>query len=170
MTPELTQDLGRTPSIADAAEHLGWTSSAVREAELADQGLRAVSIDAFVGDGWVSEQPPEWDRIETRVLLNQALRGLSEDERELLRLRFVDELSQIQIAVALGINQMGVSRRLARLMRRLRAGIGDLTTAPTNSAPLLIDPRPRNSWTRRHCRGHGSAMGLTPRARHRSRA
>ena len=124
--PELTQDLGRTPSTVDAAEHLGWTPVEVREARLADQGLRAASIDALVGDRWVPEQPPEWDTIETRLLLERVLRTLSDEERTLLRLRFLDELSQAQIAVALGINQMGVSRRLTRLLLRLRTQIGDL--------------------------------------------
>ncbi|MGI3779335.1 MAG: sigma-70 family RNA polymerase sigma factor [Janthinobacterium lividum] len=124
--PELTQDLGRTPTTADAAEHLGWTSNAVREAELANQGMSATSIDALVGDSWVPEQAPEWDGVETRMLLERAVRALSEDERRLLQLRFLDELSQAQIAVALGINQMGVSRRLTRLMSKLRTEIGDL--------------------------------------------
>ncbi len=127
--PELTQDLGRTPSTADAAEHLGWTPSEAREAELANQGLSATSLDALVGDGWVPVQPPEWDAVETRVLLGRAVRALTDDERRLLSLRFLDELSQAQIAVTLGINQMGVSRRLARLMRKLRSEIGDLDEA-----------------------------------------
>jgi RNA polymerase sigma-B factor len=124
--PELTQDLGRTPSTVDVAERLGWTPDEVREAELANQGLSATSIVALVGDAWVPEQPPEWDTVETRVLLGRAVRALSDDERQLLALRFLDELSQAQIAAALGINQMGVSRRLTRLMSKLRTEIGDL--------------------------------------------
>jgi RNA polymerase sigma-B factor len=124
--PELFQDLGRTPSTRETAEHLGWTLSAVREAELANQGLSVTSTDALVGDTWVPEQPSEWDRVETRILLERALRTLSDEERQLLQLRFLDELSQAQISGILGINQMAVSRRLTRLMRQLRAEIGDL--------------------------------------------
>jgi RNA polymerase sigma-B factor len=124
--PDLTQELGRTPSTADAAEHLGWTQSQVRDAERANEGLSATSIDALVGDAWVPEQPPEWDTVETRILLERALRTLSDGERQLLQLRFLDELSQAQIAVALRTNQMGVSRRLTRLLRKLRTEIGDL--------------------------------------------
>ncbi|MGI3779672.1 MAG: sigma-70 family RNA polymerase sigma factor [Janthinobacterium lividum] len=124
--PALTQDLGRTPSTEDAADHLGWTPTAVRDAELAEQGLRATSLEALVGDGWVPEQPSEWETVETRVLLERALRALTDDERELLRMRFLDELSQQRISVVLGINQMGVSRRLVRLMIKLRAEIGEL--------------------------------------------
>ena len=126
VVPELTQELGRTPRTADAAERLGWTPLAVREAEVANQGLRAASLDALVGDGWVREQESDWDAVETRVLLDHALAALSDDDRELLRLRFVEELSQAQIGVVLGLNQMGVSRRLVRLLARLRTEIGDL--------------------------------------------
>lgn len=128
--PELTQDLGRTPRASDAAARLGWTSDAVHEARLANQGLRASSLEALIGDSWLPEQPPEWDRVETRLLLERALRRLSSDERELLRLRFGDELSQAQIAVVLGLNQMGVSRRLTRLMLKLRSQIGDIDATP----------------------------------------
>jgi RNA polymerase sigma-B factor len=140
VVPELTQDLGRTPTTADTAEHLGWTPSEVREAELANHGLSATSIDALVGDAWVPEQPPEGDTVETRMLLERALRALSDDERQLLQLRFLDELSQAQIADALGINQMGVSRRLARLMRTLRAEIGDLDDPAPRQAARIIPP------------------------------
>ena len=126
VVPELTQDLGRTPSTADTAEHLGWTLSAVRDARLADRALSATSIEALVGDSWAPEQPAEWNSIETHVLLQRALPILTYDERVLLRLRFLDELSQAQIGALLGINQMGVSRRLVRLLRKLRDEIGDL--------------------------------------------
>lgn len=124
--PELTQVLGRTPSTADVADDLGWTHDEVRQARLANQGLSATSIDALLGDGWVPVESADWDAVEVRVLLERAVRTLSDDERELLRLRFVDELTQAQIAVVLGINQMGVSRRLSRLMQKLRDQIGDL--------------------------------------------
>ena len=126
VVPQLTQDLGRTPRTADAAERLGWTPLAVREAEVANQGLRAAGLDALVGDGWVREQASEWEGVESRMLLGHALAGLTDDDRELLRLRFVEELSQAQIGVVLGLNQMGVSRRLVRLLARLRDEIGDL--------------------------------------------
>ncbi len=123
---DLTQELGRTPTTADVAGHLGWTQTAVHKAQLANQGLQAASTDALVGDSWVPEQPGEWDRVETRQVLRQALQSLSDDERRLVRLRFLDEFSQVQIAADLGINQMSVSRRLDRLMRKLRTQIGEL--------------------------------------------
>jgi RNA polymerase sigma-B factor len=165
VVPELTQDLGRTPTTADTAEHLGWTPGEVREAELAHHGLSATSIDALVGDAWVPEQPPEWDTVETRMLLERAVRALSDDERRLLQLRFLDELSQAQIAVALGTNQMGVSRRLTRLMRTLRAEIGDLEDVDdTASRPAARTMPP----VTRSCSGVSTAPGRSGQAASRA--
>lgn len=124
--PDLTQDLGRTPSTADVAAYLGWAPAAVRDAQLANQTLWATSIESLVGDGWVPSHQSEYDDIESRVLLERALRALTDVDRKLLRLRFGDGLSQAQIGVVLGMNQMGVSRRLARVMDRLRVEIGEL--------------------------------------------
>ncbi|MGI3784001.1 MAG: sigma-70 family RNA polymerase sigma factor [Janthinobacterium lividum] len=135
--PELAQDLGRAPSTADAAEHLGWTHSQVRDAQLAYQGLSATSIETLLGDSWVPRQPAEWDAVEARVLLQRAVQTLSDDERELLRLRFLDELAQSQIGVVLGINQMGVSRRLTRVLHKLRREIGDLDGEPDRLASAV---------------------------------
>lgn len=124
--PDLAQELGRAPSSADLAEYLGWTTQAVEDARTAELGLHSTSIDALVGDAWVPEHPPEWDLVETRVLLRRALQSLTLAERDLLRMRFVEEMTQSQIATVVGVTQMQVSRLLARLMVKLRALVGEL--------------------------------------------
>ncbi|MGI3779168.1 MAG: sigma-70 family RNA polymerase sigma factor [Janthinobacterium lividum] len=124
--PDLAQEIGRVPTSADLAEYLGWTTQAVEEARTAELGLHSTSMDALVGDAWVPEHPPEWHLVETRVLLRRALRSLSDAERDLLRMRFVEEMTQSQIAGVVGVTQMQVSRLLARLMTKLRGLIGEL--------------------------------------------
>jgi RNA polymerase sigma-B factor len=52
--------------------------------------------------------------------LHQILPGLPEADRRLLKLRFVDELTQSQIGERIGCSQMHVSRRLARILSGLR--------------------------------------------------
>ena len=47
-------------------------------------------------------------------------------ERDLLRMRFVEEMTQSQIAGVIGVTQMQVSRLLSRLMTKLRGLIGEL--------------------------------------------
>ena len=124
--PDLAQEIGRLPTSADLAEYLGWTTQAVEDARTAELGLHSTSLDALVGDAWVPEHPPEWNLVETRVLLHQALQSLTDAERDLLRMRFVEEMTQSQIAVVVGVTQMQVSRLLARLMTKLRGLIGEL--------------------------------------------
>jgi RNA polymerase sigma-B factor len=125
-TPDLAQELGRVPRSTDLAEYLGWTTRQVEDARTAELGLHSTSLDSLVGDAWVPEHPPEWHLVETRVLLNQALQTLTDAERDLLRMRFVDELTQSQIAAVVGVTQMQVSRLLSRLMTKLRGLIGEL--------------------------------------------
>ena len=59
-------------------------------------------------------------------MLNQ----LSDEERRLIQLRFYLRMSQEEIAMRTGTNQMCVSRRLSRLMTKLRTLIGSLDAPP----------------------------------------
>jgi RNA polymerase sigma-B factor len=129
ITPDLAQELGRAPTTADLAAHLGWTTQAVEDARSAELGLHATSLDALVGDAWMPEHPPEWNVVETRVLLGRALQSLADEERDLLRMRFLEEMTQSQIAEVVGVTQMQVSRLLSRLMTKLRGLIGELDDA-----------------------------------------
>ncbi len=58
--------------------------------------------------------------VERRALLDDVLGQLPERERRILQLRFVEDLTQAEIADHLGVNQMYVSRALARILARLR--------------------------------------------------
>ncbi|WP_396049212.1 sigma-70 family RNA polymerase sigma factor [Aeromicrobium sp. UC242_57] len=51
-------------------------------------------------------------------------RQLSDDDRELLRLRFVEDKTQQEIADLVGVSQMQVSRRLAKVLDGLRTKAG----------------------------------------------
>ncbi len=124
--PDLTQELCRTPTAADLAEHLGWSTPQVQAAQNAELGLHTTSLDALCGETWASEHQAEWDRMEARVVLGHAVAKLTDAERELLRLRFTEELTQSQIGARLGVTQMQISRLLTRLMSKLRELIGDL--------------------------------------------
>jgi RNA polymerase sigma-B factor len=58
------------------------------------------------------------------VLLGPALATLPAREQSILRMRFVDGLTQSEIAVAVGVSQMHVSRLLSSSLQKLREGIG----------------------------------------------
>lgn len=64
-------------------------------------------------------------RAEARLLVQPLLAGLAERDRELLRLRFHEELPQREIALRLGMTQVQVSRCLQRLLGQLRGALAE---------------------------------------------
>ena len=125
-TPELTQRLGRTPTAADLAEHLRWSVPDVHGARAAQLGMSSASLDALTDESRIADEHGDWDQVEASVVLRGVLPRLTDAERELIRLRFVEELTQEQIGRRLGLNQMRISRQLTRLMAKLRGLIGEL--------------------------------------------
>jgi RNA polymerase sigma-B factor len=119
----LRQALLRDPTESELARRLGLTPSDVREVHACARAYRAVSLDGPPGAGAfdvATAGPAVDDAIADRDVLARALAGLSDRERLIVRLRFVEERSQSQIGVVLGVSQMQVSRLLAGILRRLR--------------------------------------------------
>jgi RNA polymerase sigma-B factor len=72
------------------------------------------------------EEVDERFTIENRLVIREVLVGMPKRDQLLLRLRFIDDMSQRQIADRLGISQMHVSRLLARSLAALRSHLDDL--------------------------------------------
>ncbi len=127
-TSALVQQLGRNPTVAELAEATGASEEAVIEAIEAGQGYRASSIDASESEddplsARLGEHDSNFNSVEDRVLLGPALETLPPREQSILRMRFVDGLTQSEIAVAVGVSQMHVSRLLSSSLQKLREGI-----------------------------------------------
>ena len=58
-----------------------------------------------------------------RDALRRSVAGLTERQRLVLRLRYVDELTQGEIGDRIGVSQMQVSRILRGILDRLRADL-----------------------------------------------
>ncbi len=128
-TSALAQQLGRNPTVKELSEATGATEEAVIEAIEAGQGYRAASIDASESEddplsARLGEQDDNYGSVEDRVLLGPALATLPPREQSILRMRFVDGLTQSEIASAVGVSQMHVSRLLSASLEKLREGIG----------------------------------------------
>jgi RNA polymerase sigma-B factor len=125
-TELLTHDLGRPPTPAEIADFLGVAEREVLDAFVAEQARATSSLDAHdSASGLQAEQVigrPDrgFARIENRTALAQSLEQLSGDDRDLVRMYFVDEMPQTEIAAVLGCSQMQVSRLLRKAVRRLR--------------------------------------------------
>lgn len=121
----LSQELGRSPTVAELAGATGATEEAVLEAIEAGQGYRNVSID--VPDrqdetlaNRLSSEDTTFRAVDDRALLAPALEKLAPRERTILRLRFFEGLTQSEIASRVGVSQMHVSRLLATSLECLR--------------------------------------------------
>lgn len=128
---ELTHELDRAPTISEIADRLDVGPDDVMMAMEADSARRAASLSAPVGDSEgtpLSDQLGEVDavieRTADRVTLVELVADLPQRERELIRLRFEENLSQSEIGERLGVSQMHVSRLLRRTLTDLRAQLG----------------------------------------------
>jgi RNA polymerase sigma-B factor len=130
-TSELSQRLGRSPTVAELAGHLGMSEEEVLEGLESANAYSAVSLDA--PDGGDEDAPAVADTlgaedeslegVEYRESLKPLLDQLPPREKRILLLRFFGNMTQSQIAADLGISQMHVSRLLARTLTQLRAGL-----------------------------------------------
>ena len=93
---------------------------------------RAASLDAppgnrdddsgnTLGDS-LSVDDDQFERAEDRATLAGLARRISPREREVLRLRFVEDLTQTEIGERIGVSQMQVSRIIRQALARLQVG------------------------------------------------
>jgi len=126
----LSQELGRSPTVAELAGSTGASEEAVLEALEAGQGYRTSSID--VPDrqdetlaNRIGGEDTNFAGVDDRSVLAPALARLPAREQAILRLRFVDGLTQSEIAGRIGVSQMHVSRLLASSLEQLRTAFAE---------------------------------------------
>ncbi len=132
-TTELTKKLQRSPSVGEIAERLGLEQTDVLEVMEANHNRRPLSLDRPASGAedsdeappseWIGEEDERFELVEGRIALDAALPYLEERERVVLRLRFVEDMTQSQIAERIGHSQMHVSRILRRALARVRERI-----------------------------------------------
>ena len=128
---DLSQSLGRSPTVPELAERLGVGEDDVIEALEAGGAYSTVPLDADNDDDSAGPSLGEtlgveeaaFETVENLAALRPLLADLPARERRILVLRFFDSRTQSEIAAELGISQMHVSRLLARTLERLRQGM-----------------------------------------------
>lgn len=121
---EFSQRTGRAPTPGELAGMLGMATKDVKAALHAGAAYRALSLDAAPSTpGHVSEEylrdVKTGVAVEDWVPVATALRRLPERDRQVIYLRFFEDLSQSDIATRIGVSQMQVSRILTRTLRLL---------------------------------------------------
>jgi RNA polymerase sigma-B factor len=126
---ELHQRLGRSPTTLELAEYLELGQEEVLEALAAASSRREVSLDQPVRDdpdlrlGELVAVPPPREEPEDLLALPGLVARLPELEREVIVLRFFQDLDQYEIAAKVGFSQMHVSRLQRRALARMRASL-----------------------------------------------
>ncbi|MEA2269957.1 MAG: polymerase sigma-B factor [Solirubrobacteraceae bacterium] len=124
----LTRELGRVPTVPELAGSLAVGVEQVLDALRAADAYRMLSLDEPLTDGGgaleaIGGDDSGYERAEDRVLLRHGLDGLGAREREIVRLRFFEGLTQREIAREVGISQMHVSRLIRRSVDSMRESI-----------------------------------------------
>ena len=130
-----TVKTGRSPSLQDLAETLDADVEGVAEALTLGRAYNTASLNAPV-----SHDEPDGDTImdlqaddnvpieglEEKILLQEAIGGLKDQQQQILKLRFNEGKTQTEIADHIGVSQMHVSRLLRRALEDLRGELDEM--------------------------------------------
>ncbi|MDQ0681672.1 RNA polymerase sigma-B factor [Streptomyces achromogenes] len=138
---ELSSRLDREPTVAELATLMNLSPEQVVEAQIASNGYNSSSLDAAItGDGpeqgesvladFIGVEEARLGLVDDFHSLAPLMAELSERDRRIIHLRFVEEATQAEIGERLGCSQMHVSRLIKRIIGRLRQGmLGELGCA-----------------------------------------
>jgi RNA polymerase sigma-B factor len=145
---ELSQRIGRAPTIDEIAGHLdvdrddvlrGLSASAAYNVGTLDGSSSDDESDA-VGDRQraLATDDEGFGHVDDRQLVVQLIARLPEREQEIVRLRFYERRSQTEIAQAVGISQMHVSRLLHKSFEQMREWL-EATPGASEGLGTLLD-------------------------------
>ncbi|MBB6420287.1 RNA polymerase sigma-B factor [Streptomyces sp. AK010] len=138
---ELASRLDREPTVAELATLMNISEREVVEGQIAANGYNSSSLDAaLTGDGpeggeavladFIGVEEDGLRLVEDFHSLAPLMAELSERDRQIIHMRFVEEATQAEIGEQLGCSQMHVSRLIKRIITRLREGmLGELGCA-----------------------------------------
>ncbi|MBM6783501.1 RNA polymerase sigma factor SigF [Enorma massiliensis] len=128
-TDTLTTQLQRSPTIQEIADYLDASVDEVLEAMESSSAYSSVPLEG-TGSSENDDAPSVIDRYgsednelaftDDRLVIEEALKGFSPREREVIELRFLKGMTQIEIAEQLGISQVQVSRLLRRTLKKIQ--------------------------------------------------
>lgn len=124
---KLEKERGREPTMEEISGEVGISAEELAMAMEAVAEVESLSQTIYSGDGTPvllgDRLPDRQDRNEellNRMLLEQLLEFLSDDEQEVIRLRYFEDQTQVQVADRLGMTQVQVSRAEKRILKKLR--------------------------------------------------
>lgn len=130
---QLTQELHRSPTLREVAEHLEMSLEEVVEIMESSYATNYLSLDnIYTTEGedrgfslldYLGGEDDDFSLAEDRDTLAKLISRLSDREQKVIYMRFFRGMTQMEIARELNISQMHVSRLLRNILDKLR---GDL--------------------------------------------
>ena len=128
---QLTTSLGRAPTLEEISEHTGFSHEQIMQAMESAKAYGTFSLDSAgnsLGDDgeenllekYVGFEEIGYERIEINEIITTVLEKLSDTYRYVFRERFLFNKSQSEIAQALGVSQMTVSRAEKAIVERFK--------------------------------------------------
>ncbi len=132
-TAELTQELGRSPTVGELAAKVGVSDEEIIEGLESANAYSTLSLDAPDNSedsalsmiDVIGADDEALSHVDDRETIKPLLEALDPREKHILTLRFFRGMTQSQIAAEIGISQMHVSRLLARTLAQLRESLAD---------------------------------------------
>ena len=131
---QLTNELGRSPTIAELAKAVDVEEEDVIDALDSTNAYSTRSLQAPFedgGDDYLADKLGTDDagfaEVEDGAFVAAGLDALDERERRIVELRFFEEMTQSQIAAEIGISQMHVSRLLRHALATMRGRISEVS-------------------------------------------
>jgi len=123
----LSQSLSRTPMVSDIADYLKISEENVLEIieSWNVYNIQSFEQNAFSEDNLelhetIGEDDFEFEKIENRDFIEKSMAKLSESEREFINLRYMNDMTQKQIAAVMNVSQMYISRLEKKIIRKFR--------------------------------------------------
>lgn len=128
---EMAQTLGRSPTVRELARHCEVSQDDVLEALEASGAHQAASLDrartteeddtgGSLGDRVLVADEGGFDQVDRRDLIHGLLADLPERDRQIIEMRFFENMTQPEIAERVGVSQSYLSRVLRRTLLDLR--------------------------------------------------
>ena len=118
----LSQKLMRNPSVSEIANYLEIDEYSVNEALMSTGAIK--SIDEPIGDDancTLQEVIGYSENIDDLILLKESLLKLSSKDQELIRNRYINDLTQVETSNVMNMTQVQVSRQEKKILQKLKS-------------------------------------------------
>ena len=126
---KISNTKGHEATVEEIAQATGLSIEDVVVAGIADREVDSIYREIYQGDGnsnyivdklAASASETENESVLNKIMINEGIKELKEDERELIRMRYYEDMTQTDIAKIMGISQVQVSRLEKRILLRMR--------------------------------------------------